>query len=143
MKATKKVIGSLEKCYALGTFSYDAKDHIIIAAEKKNPCNSFDLQGNFCETLWEGPGGVMTVAQVPEQPILMATQKFYSPNDSADAKIVYYRKINDSWVCEVLCPLPFVHRFGVLKSSGKNYLIACTLKSAHAFKNDWTCPGRI
>ena len=143
MKATKKVIGSLEKCYALGTFSYDGKDHIIIAAEKKNPCYSFDLQGNFCETLWEGPGGVMTVAQVPEQPILMATQKFYSPNDSADAKIVYYRKINDSWVCEVLCPLPFVHRFGVLKSGGKNYLIACTLKSAHAFKNDWTCPGRI
>ncbi|MBQ3470839.1 MAG: hypothetical protein IJH17_00470, partial [Clostridia bacterium] len=27
--------------------------------------------------------------------------------------------------------------------NGVNYIVACTLKSAHAFKNDWTCPGRI
>ena len=143
MKAEKKVIGSLEKCYALGTFRYDETDHIVVAAEKRNPCYCFDLEGNFCDTLWEGPGGVMTVTQVPGQPVLMATQKFFSPNDSAEAKIVYYRKIDGAWVCEVLCNLPFVHRFGVLQSAGKYYLIACTLKSAHAFKNDWTCPGRI
>lgn len=143
MKATKKVIGSLEKCYALGTFHYEGKDHVVAAAEKKNPCYSFDLQGNLCHTIWEGPGGVMTVAQVPGQPILMATQKFYSPNDSAEAKIVYYREINGEWVCETLCDLPFVHRFGVLERANRYYLIACSLKSAHAFKNDWTCPGRV
>ena len=85
----------------------------------------------------------MTVTQVPGQPILMATQKFYSPNDSAAAKIVYYRRMDGVWKCEVLCELPFVHRFGVLERGGRYYLIACTLKSAHAFKNDWTCPGRI
>lgn len=143
MKATKKVIGNLEKCYALGTFRYDETDHLVVAAEKVNPCYSFDLQGNLCDRLWEGPGGVMTVAQVPGQPILMATQKFYSPNDSASAKIVYYRRIDGAWQCELLCELPFVHRFGVLERAGRRYLIACTLKSAHAFKNDWTCPGRI
>ena len=143
MKATKTVIGSLEKCYALGTFRYDGKDHVVVAAEKKNPCYSFDLEGKLCDTLWEGPGGVMTVAQVPGQPILMATQKFYSPNDSAEAKIVYYRRTEGKWVCEMLCELPFVHRFGVLERNGRYYLIACSLKSAHAFKNDWTCPGRI
>ena len=85
----------------------------------------------------------MTVTQVPGQPILMATQKFYSPNDSAAAKIVYYRRMDGVWKCEVLCELTFVHRFGVLERGGRYYLIACTLKSAHAFKNDWTCPGRI
>ena len=143
MKATKKVIGSLEKCYALGTFSYDGVQHAVVAAEKKNPCYSFDLRGNLCDTLWEGPGGVMTVTQVPGQPILLATQKFYSPNDSAQARIVYYRKVDGAWQCQVLCELPFVHRFGVLRRGGRHYLIACTLKSAHAFKNDWTCPGRI
>ena len=115
----------------------------MAAAEKKNPCYSFDLQGRLCDTIWEGPGGVMTVCQVPGEPILMATQKFYSPNDSAEAKIVYYRRVDGAWKCEVLCELPFVHRFGVLERGGRRYLIACTLKSAHAFKNDWTCPGRI
>ena len=36
MKATKTVIGSLEKCYALGIFHYDGIDHIAVAAEKQN-----------------------------------------------------------------------------------------------------------
>ena len=80
---------------------------MVAAAEKNNPCYSFDLQGKLCDTLWEGPGGVMTVTQAPGQPILMATQKFYSPNDSAKARIVYYRKVDGVWRCEVLstCPL--------------------------------------
>ena len=99
MKATKNVIGQLEKCYVLATFRYDGADHILAAAEKKNPCYSFDLEGKLCDTLWEGPGGVMTVTQVPGQPILMATQKFYSPNDSAAAKIDYYRRIDGVWKC--------------------------------------------
>ncbi len=143
MKATKKVIASLEKCYALGSFHYDGTDHIVASAEKNNPCYSFDLQGRLCDTLWEGPGGVMTVTQAPGQPILMATQKFFSPDESCDAKIVYYRRENGVWKCELLCELPFVHRFGVLERNGRRYLIACTLKSAHAFPQDWTCPGRI
>ena len=145
MKAEKKVIANLEKCYALGTFRYDGKDHVIAAAEKSNPCYSFDLQGNLCDTLWEGPGGVMTVCQAPGQPepILMATQKFFSPDESTEAKIVYYRRVDEAWKCELLCEMPFVHRFGVLERGGRYYLIVCTLKSAHAFDGDWTCPGRV
>ena len=143
MKANKTVIGNLEKCYALGAFHYDGVDHIAVAAEKQNPCYTFDADGNRIDTLWEGPGGVMTLAQVPGQPILMATRKFYSPNDSAEASIVYCRRVDGQWVVETLCDLPFVHRFGVLTRGGRHWLIACTLKSAHAFKDDWTCPGRV
>ena len=143
MKATKKVIGQLEKCYALGAFHYDGVDHVAVAAEKNNPCHTFDLEGNLCDTVWTGPGGVMTVTQVPGEPILLATERFYSPNDSAEAKIVYYRRVDGEWRRELLCELPFVHRFGLLTRGGQHYLIACSLKSAHAFKNDWTCPGRI
>ena len=143
MKATKTVIGSLEKCYALGIFHYDGIDHIAVAAEKQNSCYTFDACGKRIDTLWEGPGGVMTLTQVPGKPILLATRKFYSPNDSAEANIVYCRKVDGEWTVETLCRLPFVHRFGILTRGNRHYLIACTLKSAHAFKNDWTCPGRI
>ena len=143
MKATKKVIGQLEKCYALTTFHYDGIDHIAVAAEKNNPCYTFDMEGRLCDTLWEGPGGVMTLTQVPGQPILLATEKFFSPNDSAEAKIVYCHRVDGAWKSEMLCSLPFVHRFGLLARGGHRYLIACTLKSAHAFEDDWTCPGRI
>ena len=144
MQAEKKVIGSLNKCYACGTFRYDGEDHLIVAAEKKDPCYSFTFDGEMKDTLWTQPGGVMTVLQFDDDhPVLMATYQFYSPNDSANAKIVYYTKGTDGWECHVLCDLPFVHRFGIVKRNGIRYLAACTLKSAHAFKNDWTCPGRI
>lgn len=145
MKAKKEVLGSLEKCYAVATFRYDGIDHLVCSAEKSNPCYTFDFDGNKTDTLWEGPGGVMTLLQYPygDEPILMATQQFYSPNNSADAKIVYYTRNEGKWTCHVLCDLPFVHRFGILTRGGEKYLIACTLKSAHAFKDDWTCPGRV
>ena len=143
MKVTKKAIGTLNKCYACRIYEYDGAGHLIVAAEKQDPCYAYDLDGNFCDTLWTGPGGVMTLLQDPVSGALLATQKFYSPNDSASAKIVYYTREKDGWDCHVLCDLPFVHRFGIIQNSEKRYLVACTLKSAHAFKNDWTCPGRI
>jgi len=147
MKAEKKVIDSLNKCYAVAEFDFDGQRHLITAAEKTDPCYLYDLEGNRKETLWEGPGGVMTLCQYPladdSDPVLMATQKFFSPNDSAQAKIVYYTRKDREWECHTLCDLPFVHRFGVIERNGVWYLVACTLKSAHAFRDDWTCPGRI
>ncbi|MCR5228928.1 MAG: hypothetical protein K6D03_02270 [Solobacterium sp.] len=147
MKAEKKVIANLNKCYAVAEMKFDGKRHLICAAEKEDPAYVFDLDGTRTDTLWEGPGGVMTLAQYPlsadDDPILMATYKFYSPNNSAEAKIVYYTRENGKWIMHVLCDLPFVHRFGVIRKAGEYYIVACTLKSAHAFKNDWTCPGRI
>ena len=147
MKAEKKVLANLNKCYAVSQLSYDGKRHLICAAEKEDPAYVFDLDGTKVDTLWEGPGGVMTLAQYPlsrdDDPILMATYKFYSPNNSAEAKIAYYTRENGAWVMHVLCDLPFVHRFGLVERGGVWYIVACTLKSAHAFKDDWTCPGRI
>ena len=93
MKAEKKVIGSLNKCYACATYEYDGVNHLIVAAEKTDPCYSFTMDGKKADTLWEGPGGVMTLLQFHgREDVLLATQKFYSPNDSAQAKIVYYTK---------------------------------------------------
>ena len=141
LSVKKRVIGELNKCYSLTKLRFDGKSYLACASEKKDACYMFDVDGNYIETLWDGPGGVMTMEQYGDS--ILSTWKFYSPNDSANAKIVYYQKVNNKWICKTLCDLPFVHRFGVLKSNGFNYLIACTLKSAHAYKNDWTCPGRV
>lgn len=145
MRAEKQVIANLNKCYAVAEFDYGGERHLVCAAEKSDPCYAFSLDGTKTDTLWEGPGGVMTLLQYPlgEEAILLATQRFYSPNDSAQAKIVYYTREQAEWKCHVLCELPFVHRFGIVKRNGVHYLVACTLKSAHAFKDDWSCPGRI
>lgn len=140
----KQVLGTLSKCYSLAPLQKDGCSHFLVAAEKTDRCLLFSEDGKLEETVWEGPGGVMTMEQVPgSDGVFLATHRFYSPNDSASASIVVAEPDEAGWKVHTLCPLPFVHRFGILRRGGVNYLVAATLKSAHAYKDDWTCPGRI
>ena len=142
MKATKKVIGQLNKCYSLAPLRYRGEDCFLVAAEKQDPCYLFSLEGERLETVWEGPGGVMTMLQIPgSDGAFLATHKFYSPNDSKDAKIVIAEPGDGGWQVRTLCDAPFVHRFGILRRNGINYLIVCCLKSDHEYKEDWRFPG--
>ena len=94
MKADKTVFGSLEKCYAITSFYYNGEKHLVAAAEKSDPCYTYSLDGEIKDTLWTEPGGVMTVLQVPGQEILLATRKFYSPDESSEAEIIYVRNLS-------------------------------------------------
>lgn len=145
MNVTKKVVGELEKCYALTMLKYHGHDHFLVAAEKVNQCRLYDLDGNQEEVLWSEPGGIMTMQQVPgSDGQFLSTRKFYSPNDSKNASIVVVTPMGkDDWEVRVLVKLPFVHRFDILQAGGKNYLIACCLKTNHEFKDDWRFPGRV
>lgn len=143
MKVTKKVISDLNKCYSIAPITVEGKPCFLVAAEKKDPCYLFSEDGEKLETVWTEPGGVMTMVQVPGvDGQFLATHKFYSPNDSLEAKIVIVtRKGKDDWEVRTLCNAPFVHRFGILNRGGTNYLIVCCLKTGHEYKNDWRFPG--
>lgn len=89
MQVAKKVVAKLEKCYALSELTYQGKHCFLVAAEKHDPCLLFSEDGELIDTVWEEPGGVMTMAPVPgADGQFLATHRFYSPNDSADASIV-------------------------------------------------------
>lgn len=145
MKVTKKVISDLNKCYAIAPLTYKGRRHILVAAEKHDPCYLFDLDGNREETVWTEPGGVMSMVQVPNSDgVFLSTHKFYSPNDSKEAKIIVaVPKSENNWEIRTLVELPFVHRFDIVTRNNVKYLIACCLKSGHEHKDDWSMPGKV
>jgi hypothetical protein len=147
MKVTKKTIAKMSLCYAVTMFSGSDRESFLVATEKAGPCVRFALDGTPIETVWEGPGGVMTMVQVPGRGNqFLSTQEFYSPNCGGDdARIVSCtRRADGTWNVEILCDLPYVHRFGLLKApGGRCWLLACTIKSACEYKEDWRSPGKI
>lgn len=145
MKVQKTKIAALEKCYAVAPLLWHGAPHYLVSAERQGPCYLFDENGAIADTVWNGPGGVMTMLQVPGRDgVFLATNLFFSPNESAAAKIVLAQQdAGGRWGTRTLLELPFVHRFGILERGGVKYIIACTLKSAHRFENDWSAPGKV
>lgn len=156
MRVEKKVIANLPKCYAITLLEVAGERSFLVATEKEGDCQRFTLEGDYIETIWSQPGGVMTMKQLPgSNGAFLSTHKFFSPNDSKDALLVLAEPVDaegkavsdlsteHSWTIRTIVPLPFVHRFDILPVNGRNYLIACCLKSDHEFKEDWNHPGRI
>lgn len=145
MRYRKKVISNLHLCYSLAELTCRGEHCFLAAAEKHDPCYLFSEDGIKKDTVWDGPGGVMSMEQVPGvDGQFLATQEFYSPNDSQNSRIVVCTLTKEgTWETRTLIKLPFVHRFGILKRNGVYYLIICCLKSRHEYKDDWRFPGAV
>lgn len=145
MRLKKVASCPLHRCYAIAPLHCQGRQHILVASEDNQECILFDTDGNKEDVVWKGPGGTMSMVQVPDTDgWFLATQKFYSPDEAEDTRIVLARPESGEWKVQVIRKLPFCHRLGIVRRSGVWYLIACTIKSGQKHKKeDWRFPGEI
>lgn len=147
MQYEKRVIAKLDSAYMAVPFHNGTEQLVAIGGERKGPVLLANLEGEVVERVCEGPGGTMTLAQVPGRTDqLLASMNMYSPNCGGDDAAIwsYTREEDGTWTARELLPLPYVHRFGFVRGAdGAWWILACAIKDSCEYDDDWRSPGRV
>ncbi|SKA75490.1 hypothetical protein SAMN05443428_10129 [Caloramator quimbayensis] len=145
MKFEKKTLADLHRCYAVSSFDVNSERKIFFATEGEGACYMFSGSDFKQSTVWDGPGGTMSIVPIPEKNgDFLAVQNFFPTFRSENATIVWGKPLeNGEWDIRTVLSLPYVHRFDILTSGGVNYFIGATLCTSKKDKDDWSDPGKI
>lgn len=144
MKIEKKFLTDLHRCYATSSTVIDGDRKILIATEGEGPCFMYEGEDFKQSTVWDGPGGTMSIIPVPgKNGDFLAVQNFFPTFQSEDAKIVWGKYVDGKWEIKTLFKLPYLHRFDILETGGKLYFLGAVLCNSKTCKDDWSDPGKI
>lgn len=145
MKIEKKPLTKLHRCYATSSTVIDGEEKILFATEGEGAAYMYSGDEFTQSTVWDGPGGTMSMVQVPGMNgDFLAVQNFFPTFQSEKATIVWaHPEADGSWSVKTILDLPYVHRFDILSAGGVNYFIGCTLCTSKKDKEDWSDPGKI
>jgi len=144
MKFTRRHLADLPFCYAVSAIEQERRTKLVFASEERGPCYGFDVETFAKETVWEGPGGTMSIVPLPGMNgEFLAVQGFYPNYNAAGTEIVHASFNGREWQVETLFRLPFIHRFDILERNGTRYIFCCTLCEAKKDYDDWSMPGAL
>ena len=144
MKFIKEHLCDLPFCYAVSQSISDGSLEYILATDDTGPCYSIDAKTNKKETVWEEPGGTMSIIPLPGgNGDFLASQCFLPGFSALNARIVKVSRQNGRWHVVPWLDLPYVHRFDILERNGVRYLLACILTTTDQPQADWACPGKL
>lgn len=148
MKCRKVHLADLEMVYAITAMEVDGKVYCLAASEKRQgACYLIDPESGKVHTVWDGPGGVMTLLPLEGEQAFLSIEEFYPVFASEQASIwkteLSMKEDGLAVKKERLCNLPFVHRIGMLKGTDGLYLVGASLCSGKDYVEDWSRPGGI
>jgi len=143
MRIEKKTIWQMDFPYAVITYNAGGETRLACATETTGSGHCFSAQGEHLETLWEEPGGTMTICHMGGDRFL-ATHRFFKRFQSQDAVVSAVTKQPDgSWRRTEVLKLPYLHRFCVLDGAGEKWLVGGTLCDRKDSFEDWSHAGGI
>ena len=140
----KKILGNIEKCYAVLGTEIGGKPFLFYGGEGTGSLRAFSGEGfSHCDMVWEGGGGTMSIVPLADGCIL-ASRGFTSMVDSAGSTVEFIRYTGEGFEHFTLCTLDYLHRFdSLLAPDGTRYIFAATLHSGKTDKEDWSKPGHV
>lgn len=145
MNYKKHVIGKLDTCYAVSSTTIDGNKKLIFATESHGGCYLYDTADNTTQTVWEEPGGTLSIAEIPgANGDFLAVQNFFPVFQAAESTIVWAHPREDgTFQVTPFLDIPYVHRFGIIRLHEKNFIIIATLCSSKQTVDDWSDPGEV
>ena len=147
MKVNKRKLAELEMAYAVCTMELNGKTHLLAATEKQGKCLLFSGTDWQESTVWEGPGGSVSLMPLKHcQGTLLAIQEFFPIYESKNSGIVLAQVDScpsKPWRVRRVLDLPFVHRIGVVDVGNTPYVVASTLCEGKSYVEDWSSSGNI
>jgi hypothetical protein len=144
MKVTKRVLGQLDRAYAATIMEVDGEPHYLVATEGFGPCVAFCGREWAKSTVWDGPGGTMSIVPLPgRKNEFIATQDFTPTFQAKESKIVYAKRTGSGWTVAPIMIVPYLHRFDVFLLEGRLFFIGATLCKDKDSKEDWSKPGSV
>lgn len=147
MKIRKKVLDTMERCYAASSLEVDGRLYAVLAGEAENgPCYAYTGEDfSQKEVIWESAGGTMSLLQIPgTNGEFVAVQNFFPGFKSEGAKLVWGKRgPGGAWSVKDLAPLPFIHRFDLFKVGDEVWILAATLCGSKKEREDWSDPGKV
>ena len=144
MKFEKHSLCHIPFCYAVGAMPVGGRQTYFFATDDTGPCYAVDAQTLARETVWDGPGGTMSIVPLPNEPdAFLASQNFMPGFAAAHARIVKVKRTPSGWTVTPWLKLPYVHRFDLLQRDGHWYFLACILSSTQEEHARRDCPGYL
>ena len=151
MQIQKTQLASLPWIYAVSAFLIGGQQFFLAASELEGEggsCLLIDPVSGRIETLWNAPGGVMSLVPVPEEEgTFLSIEEFY-PVFKSERAAIYKTSVHlteKGWEIHKreICRLPFAHRITLLQEPDGSYLAAANRCRSKKFVEDWSDPGGI
>lgn len=144
----KQVLDHIHNVYAVSTCMVAGRRKLLAASEgREGVCRMYDAEnGEFEVTVWEGPGGTMSMVPIPGRGgEFLATQRFFPVFDARESIVVHaeYQPELNRWKVREVQKIPYLHRFDVIKIQDQLVFIGGILCRDKQEVQDWSKPGEL
>ena len=144
MKIQKEILARVPCCYAVSPISIQGDIHYLFATDDKGACVCVNPRTREVETVWDESGGTMSIVPIPgRQGEFLASQRFLPGFHALHARIVHAARSAEGWTVRPWMEIPFVHRFDILASGEKYYILCCILCDTQGEEADFQAPGYL